>query len=97
MFEEDELGKFVTSLFESALATGTKWNYGSNFASFYKFCDSFLVNPLAVSSVDIARYVAWLGQRRTMAGGSLKPYLSAINRLLMDHALPPVALGPLKT
>ena len=47
--------------------------------------------------IDIARYVAWLGQRGSVAAESLQPYLSAINRLLMDHALPPVALGPLVT
>ena len=32
-----------------------------------------------------------------MAVESLLPYLSAINRLLLDNALPPVALGPLVT
>ncbi len=47
--------------------------------------------------IDIARYVAWLGQRGSVAAESLQPYLSAINKLLMDHALPLVALGPLVT
>ena len=32
-----------------------------------------------------------------MAAESLQPYLSAINKLLLDHALPLVALGPLVT
>ena len=32
-----------------------------------------------------------------MAAKSLQPYLSTINMLLLDHALPPVALGPLVT
>jgi hypothetical protein len=45
--------------------------------------------------VDVARYVAWLGLRGTVAADSLQPYLSAVNRFLTDHALPPVALGPL--
>ncbi len=30
-----------------------------------------------------------------MAAESLHPYRSAINRLLLDNALPPVAIGPL--
>jgi hypothetical protein len=30
-----------------------------------------------------------------VAEDSLQPYLSAINRLMLDHALPPVALGTL--
>ncbi len=97
MFGEDELGQLATSLFQSALTTGTQKNYGSNLTSFYMFCDSFLLNPLTVGPIDTARYIAWLGQRGTMAADSLQPYLSTINRLLMDHALPPVALGPLVT
>ena len=32
-----------------------------------------------------------------MAAESLEPYLPIINTLLLDHALPPVALGPLVT
>jgi hypothetical protein len=97
MLEEDELGQLATSLFQSALTTGTRRNYGSNLASFYKFCDSFVLNPHAVSPIDIACYIAWLGQRGTVAADNPQPYLSAINRLLMDHALPLAALGPLVT
>jgi len=55
----------------------------------------FLINPLEATPVDIARYLAWLGQRGTIAADSLQPYLSAINRYLQDHAREPVALGPL--
>ena len=58
---EDEKEQLTTSLFQSALITGTQRNYGSNLAFFYKFSDSFLLNPLAVSPIDIARYIAWLG------------------------------------
>ena len=97
VFGEDEIGRIATSLFQSALTTRTRENYSSNLASFYTFCDTSLLDPLAVGPIDIARYVAWLGQRGTVAAESLQPYLSAINRLLLDHALPPVALGPLVT
>ena len=85
----------ATSLFQSALTERTKDNYSSNLGAFYKFCGERLLDPLTASPIDIARYVAWLGQRGTIAAGSLQPYLSAVNRLLQDHALPPVALGPL--
>jgi len=40
-------------------------------------------------------YITWLGIRGTVAATSLQPYLSFINKFLQDHALPPVALGPL--
>ncbi len=55
----------------------------------------FQLTPLEATPVDIARYLAWLGQRGTIAADSLQPYLSAINRYLQDHARAPVALGPL--
>ncbi len=45
--------------------------------------------------MDIARYLAWLGERGTIAADNLQPYWSAINRFLQDHARPPVAPGPL--
>jgi hypothetical protein len=76
------LGRLATSLFQSALSTGTKGNYDSNLGSYFSFCEEFLLDPLGVGPIDIARYLAWLGKRGTIAAGSLKPYLSAINRLL---------------
>ena len=50
-----------------------------------------------MGSIDIARYIAWLGQRGVVAAKSMQPYLSAINRLLLDHALHTVALDLLVT
>ena len=51
--------------------------------------------PLEVTPVEIARYIACLGERGTVAAGILQPYLSAINRFLSDHARAPMALGPM--
>jgi hypothetical protein len=79
------------------LRTRTRGKYNSNLASFYTFCDTSLLDPLAVGPIDIARYIVWLGQRGTLATKSLQPCLFAINRLLLDHALPPVSLGNLVT
>jgi hypothetical protein len=92
---EDELGLLATSLFQSALTSGTYVHYSSNLTGFFKFCSEHALEPLATTPVDIARYIAWLGLRGTVSATSLTPYLSAINRFLQDHALPPVALGPL--
>ncbi len=92
---EDELGLIATSLFQSALTVGTCGHYSSNLTSFLKFCPLASLDPLEVTPVDIARYIAWLGQRGSVADKSLQPYLSAINKFLKDHALPPVVLGPL--
>ena len=92
---EDELGRLATSLFQSALTTGTYTHYSSSLTGFFNFCAEQSLEPLATTPVDIARYIAWLGLRGTVSANSLTPYLSAINRFMQDHALPPVALGPL--
>jgi hypothetical protein len=47
--------------------------------------------------VEIARYIAWLGERGTIAEGNIQPYLSIINLFLSDHARAPMALGPMIT
>ena len=51
--------------------------------------------PLEVTPLHIARYVAWLGLRGSVAADSLQPYLSAINRFLQDHGKAQMALAPL--
>ena len=91
----DEWGKITIALLQSALQQGTYDKYGSILRSFFKFCEVFYIDPLSATSVDIARYLAWLGKRGTIAATSLQFYLSAINRYLQDHARPPIALGPL--
>ncbi len=45
--------------------------------------------------MDITRYLAWFGQRGTIAANSIQPYMSAINRYLQDHPRALVALCPL--
>jgi hypothetical protein len=95
VFGDDELGEAATVLFQSATSKGTDQNYTSNLKTFFEFCDISLIDPKQVSPIDIARYIAWLGKKGTVAAASLQPYLSSINKYLQDHALPPVALGPL--
>ena len=95
VFGDDELGRAATILFQSATTEGTDRNYSSNLKSFFQFCACSLLEPQGVTPIDIARYIAWLGQEGTVAAASLQPYLSSINKYLLDHALPPVALGPL--
>ncbi len=82
------------ALFKSTLQPGTLKNYGANLARFFELCELHAIAPLDVSPVDIARYIAWLGERGAVAATSMQPYLSAINKFLQDHARPLVALGP---
>jgi hypothetical protein len=91
----DVLGRAASSLFQSATTTRTDLNFNSNLISFFAYCDENLIEPLEVGPTDVARFIAWIGMRGTVAAASLQPYLSAINKFLQDHALPPVALGPL--
>jgi hypothetical protein len=60
-------------------------NYSSNLAFFYTSCNTSLLDPLTVRPIDIARYIAWLGQKGIVAAKSMQPYLSAINGLMLDH------------
>ncbi len=69
-------------MYKSALQQGTYDNYGSNLRSFFKFCEVFYIEPLSSTPVNIARYLAWLGERGTIDADSLQPYLSAINKYL---------------
>ena len=92
---DDDLGKATTCMFQSATTACTNQNYTSNLKSFFDFCTITLLGTQKVSPADIARYIAWLGKRGTIIVASLKPYLFYINKYLQDHAIPPVALGPL--
>ena len=46
-------------------------NYGANLNGFFEFCELNAIAPLDVSPVDIARYIAWLGERGTVAATSM--------------------------
>jgi len=93
VFGNDALGGKALALFQSALHKKTYLNYGSNMTSFFTFCEKNVIPYLEVTNIDIARYIAWMGNRGTVAADSLQPYLSAINKFLLDHRKPPVALG----
>jgi len=95
VFGDDDLGKAATTLFQSATTKKTDQNYNSNLKSFFEFCDVSLLEPRDAPPIDIARYIAYLGERGIVAASTLQPYLSYINKYLHDHALPPVALCPL--
>ncbi len=95
MFGTDALGTKALVLFQSSLQPKTYQNYGSNMTSFFAFCEQNAIPFLDVTNIDITRYIAWMGDRGTVAADSLHPYLSAINKILLDHEKPPVALGPM--
>jgi hypothetical protein len=93
VFGNDALGEKALALFQSALQPKTYQNDGSNMASFFTFCEENAIPYLDVTNIDIARYIGWMGDRGTVAADNLQPYLSAINKFLLDHGKPTVALG----
>jgi len=55
VLREDDLCRLATSLFQSPLTTETYTHYSSNLTGFFKFCSEHALEPLATTSVDIAR------------------------------------------
>ena len=82
VFGDDELGEAATVLFQSATTKGTDQNYTSNLKTFFEFCDTSLIDPTRASPIDIARYIAWLGKRGTIAVASVQPYIFSIHKYL---------------
>ncbi len=87
VFGRDALGKTAAALFQAALQPRTYENYGSNLRSFLQYYGEGLIDPLGATPVDIARYLAWLGHRGTIAADSLQPYLSAIEERKKENPL----------
>lgn len=71
VFGNDKLGRSATTLYQSSLQQSTYDNYGSNFRRFFKYCEVLYIEPLSATPVDIARYLAWLGERGTIIVYSL--------------------------
>ena len=95
MFETDDLGVRALVLYQSSLQPGTSRNYGSTMTGFFRFCEESAITPLDITNADIAHYLARMAEQGTVAAENLQPYLFAINKFLLDHGKPPVALGPL--
>ena len=87
-FGKDVLGRLPLSLVASARAVGTYESYKGKLRLFLDFCASEGLNPLECGAGDLARYVAYLGLRGTIAAASLRPYLSAVRSLYTDFGLP---------
>jgi hypothetical protein len=95
---EYELGAKDLALFQSSPATGHIPELGSSMIGFFQFCEeSAIPPPLDITNIDIALYLAWMGDKGTVAADNMQPYLSAINKFLLDHGMSPVALGPMVT
>ncbi len=92
---DDDLGRTALSLCQASLQPRSYDTYASALSGFMQFCVEQDLAPLEATPVHIARYVAWLGRRGTVAAASLQPYPSAINRFLQDYGVATVALGPL--
>ena len=61
------MGAHALALVQTSLQPGTLKNYGSNKSGFLEFCELHAIAPFDISPVDIARCIAWLGERGTMA------------------------------
>ena len=56
------------------------------------FCEESAITPLDITNAAIARYMARIADQGTVAADSLEPHLSVINKFLLDHDKPPIAL-----
>ena len=92
---EDEVGQRALQLLGAKLAPNTYSSYCGKTLKFLQFCKEYNVDPLTCSTIDVIRYVSWLGLQGSVAADSLQPYLSAINTMRTDLALPAVAKGAL--
>ncbi len=72
----------MKTLFQAATTKRIDQNYNSNLKSFFEFCDVSLLESRDASTINIAHYIAWLGERGTMVASSLQLYLSFINKNL---------------
>ena len=76
------MGAHALAIIQSSLQPCTLRNFGANLAGFFEFCELNAIASLDVFPVDIARYIAWLGERGTVAATSMHSYLSAIHNFI---------------
>ena len=93
----DSIGTAAMTLVQSSLSQSSYATYSTGLKRFLEFCSREGTDPLTAGTGTVVRYIAYLGQQRSVAAGSLQPYLSAINRWRQDLGAPAVAMGPLVT
>jgi len=91
----DELGELAMAMLLTHLDKNTVDNYDGKVNLFFKFCTEDKRDPFQPSRAAALRYIAWLGEKGTIAGENLQPYLSAVNKFHSSIGLEPVMLGNL--
>jgi hypothetical protein len=91
----DDIGVRALALYQSSLQPRTCRIYGLNMTGFFRFCKESAIKPLDITNADIAWYLSWMAEQEKVAADSIQPCIYAINKFLLDHGKPPVALGPL--
>ena len=87
--------QMTLKLLASGLSPGTIDNYGPKFQKFVEFCNKNQLNFLPATPLTVARYLGHIACQGTVKAKSLQPYLSAINAVHRQLALPAPAKGPL--
>ena len=85
----DALGRTARMLLGASRAPRTYGNYGPKVRLFLAFCQQEGLRLDGIGPAQMVRYVAFLGQRGTIAATSLRPYLAAPRALYTDLGLPP--------
>jgi site-specific recombinase XerD len=83
------------ALLSATWAPSTTTTYGNTIRRYFDFREEQRLAPLAPTPANMARYVAWLGQRGTIKASSLQPFLHAVNGFFKDHGLEAFSLGDL--
>jgi hypothetical protein len=86
----DLLRRIILSLLSNSLASATYTNCDCNLRQSFTFSHEDNLHSMHALPATV-----WLGLHGTVVTWSLQPHYSAINKLLWDHHLQPVAVGEL--
>lgn len=81
-----ELDSTVALFRSQAFACTTARTYNTHLRAYLAFCNSININPVPISHVNIARYVAYLASR--LSYSSIRQYLNIIRVLHLEGGLP---------
>ena len=81
-----ELDKTVALFRSQAFASSTARTYNTHLRAYLSFCNLVNINPVPITHVHIARYVAYLASR--LSYNSIRQYLNIIRILHLEGGLP---------
>jgi hypothetical protein len=86
-------GATAIRLHEAGMASTTAGSYSGHWGSFTRYCETAGRAALPAAPTTVMGYVGAIAERGTVAAASLRPYLSAINRVHRDFGKEPPAEG----